>query len=55
MVVLVGEVRNAREWRKREKLMSLVYDFEGQEPAEKRNALSRLKVLSLLMLGHDWK
>jgi hypothetical protein len=46
---LVGEVRASKEWRKREKLMELVYDFGGRELNEKKLVLNRLKEL----LGSD--
>ena len=30
-MTLVGEVKASREWRKREKLMELVYEFNGRD------------------------
>ncbi len=27
LTIIVGEVKNSKEWKKREKLMSLVYEF----------------------------
>jgi len=31
IILLVGEVRASKEWKKREKLMQLVYDFQGRD------------------------
>lgn len=42
--LLIGEVRACKEWKKREKLMFLVYDFNGRDIAEKKVALNKLKV-----------
>ena len=43
LVGVVGEVKASREWRKRERLMELVYDFNGRDLNEKKMVLSRLK------------
>jgi hypothetical protein len=42
--VLIGEVKICKEWKKREKLMLLVYDFQGKDINEKKVGLNKLKV-----------
>ena len=42
--ILIGEVRVCKEWKKREKLMFLVYEFNGRDISEKKVALNKLKV-----------
>lgn len=50
---LIAEVKVCKEWKKRGKLMRLVYDFQGRDINEKKVALNKLKV-NIFLLRNLW-